>query len=364
MSDSLISLTKNLSSASRSDLEALDLLLEEAEYRKARSNFLDFVKLASHEPPPARHHRIKARILQDVLDGKVKRVMFFEPPGHAKTTYSTILFPPFWMGHNPRKRAIIGSYNDDLATEFGSRAKMVVESEEYQRIFGLHIDRRLGDSKGHWGLDNISELFACGVGSGVTGRRADLIDIDDPIKDKKEADSEVYRNNVWNWYLTSLRTRMKPDAAILINMTRWHEDDLPGRILGDKWKGESGWWRAYDGEMWLVICWPALAEENDPLQRKPGEALWPDYYTREYLETVRRGLPERDWNALYQQKPSPDEGIFFKREWIQFYDDPPQHMRTYLSTDFAVTNEGGDFSEIGVGRCGSAGQPVFARLVV
>lgn len=325
--------------------------------REARKSLLAFTKYVSLEPEPALHQVKLIESLQDVIDGKVDRLMVFMPPGSAKSTYGTVLAPAFTLGAKHGRKCITASYGQRLAESFGRRVRNLTETPEYKNIFpeaGLATDSK---AKGEWELNNGSSFFACGVGTGVTGRRGHMAIIDDPVKSRKEADSEVYRESVWQWYLGDLTTRLLPDAAIVIIQTRWHEDDLSGRILPKDWDGESGDILCKDGETWRVLCFHAEARENDILGRQPGEWLWPEYYTPEWWEKTKAkqlaGMP-RNWYSLYQQTPTPDEGTYFKREWFWRYDigDVPAHARTYQTADFAVTDadDGNDpdFTEIGL----------------
>ena len=152
--------------------------------------------------------------------------------------------------------------------------------------------------------------------------------IDDPFKDREEADSEVIRDKVWKWYTSTLYTRLMPGGAIVLIQTRWHDDDLAGRLLDSR-----------GGDDWEILELPALNE---------GQALWPEWYPEPALQRIRSAIGERDWSALYQQKPQPDEGTFFKREWFHLYDTLPKHLRFYGASDYAVTEGGGDFTEHGI----------------
>ena len=150
--------------------------------------------------------------------------------------------------------------------------------------------------------------------------------IDDPIRGRKDAESQLIRDNLWNWYWDDFRTRLKPNAAIMLIQTRWHEDDLAGRILGEEWNGESGTFTATDGEEWEVICIPAEAGDNDILGREKGEFLWTDYFTGDFWQNTKNSLlthSPSSWWSLYQQVPTPDEGIFFTRDKFKFYDELP-----------------------------------------
>jgi len=302
-----------------------------------------------YEPPPAAHHRFLIGKLEAVERGEIKRLMVFMPPGSAKSSYASIGFPPWYLGRNPRHNVIGGSHTGDLAEHFGRRTRNIVSSEAYRRIFGWGLNPESKSVK-RWEPESGGEYYASGVGGSVTGRRADLIIIDDPVKGREDADSLRIRDKTWDWYTNDLRTRLKPGGAIILIQTRWHEDDLSGRILPEKYEGQSGRIEARDGEIWEVVCFPAQAEAEDVLGREPGEWLWPEWFRPEELEQQRRTLGERGWAALYQQRPSPETGLYFKREWIQYYDKAPplDHMRIYAASDYAVTEGGGDYTVHGI----------------
>lgn len=275
------------------------------------------------------------------------------PPGSAKSTYASVRGPAYFLGRLTDKSIITASYGETLANSFGRKVRNLVDSREYAILFPnvrLAEDSR---AKGEWETNHGGSYFAAGVGTGITGRRGDLGIIDDPVKGRAEADSELVRNATWDWYKSDFLTRLKPGAAQIIIQTRWHEDDLSGRILPKTWKGQSGEFVGFDGQVWRVICLQAQAGQSDPLGRKPGEWLWPEWFNEQYwLETKAAQQSEdiRNWNSLYQQTPTPDEGTFFKREWFKRFrlGDEPKRLSRYGASDYAVTDQGGDYTEHGV----------------
>lgn len=326
-------------------------LLEEKVRRKARKDFLSYCYLLSDEPAPVRHHRLLIEALQKAAEGELKRIMVFMPPGCAKSTYASILFPSWYIGHTKDKLIISASHTQDLSDHFGRKVRAQVRQEEYREVFDIEISQD-SSAASRWDIqDHKGGYYSVGVQGNVTGRRGDLLVIDDPVKGREDADSETVREKTWNSYLSDLRTRLKPNGIIIIVQTRWHEDDLSGRILPEDYNGESGLITAKDGEEWYVISLPMEAEENDILGRDIGELLWPQWFTPEIVrqEKATQTLTgQRNWSALYQQRPSPEEGEFFKKEWIQFYDELPMNMRKYGASDYAVTEGGGDFTVHGV----------------
>ncbi|QZP07784.1 terminase family protein [Caenibius sp. WL] len=260
--------------------------------------------------------------------GEIDRLMVFMPPRHGKSEKTTKRFPAWYLGRNPKHQVISASYNSDLATDFGREVKGIISSPEYGDVFGnvgLRQDSRAADrmNTNHGGA-----YFAVGVGTATTGRGAHLAIIDDPFKDREDADSETQREKVWNWYRSTLFTRLMPGGAIVLVQTRWHEDDLAGRLLE-----QDG--RVEDGGEWTVLELPAL-DEN-------GKALWPEWYDEAALLRIKNTVGPREWSALYQQKPQPDEGTFFKRDWFNTWDKLPA-LRYYGTSDYAVTDGGGDYT--------------------
>ena len=331
--------------------ELLSCLQETQRRRAARQQLLQFTKQIALEPEPALHHRILIEKLQQVIDGTLTRLMIFMPPGSAKSTYASVLLPAAYLGVHQERRVIAGSYDTGLSTLFGRKVRNLVNGPDYHRIYPIEV---AGDTraKGEWDLSTGGGYYATGVGAAVTGRRGHLGILDDLIKGRKDADSQVVRDSTWEWYKSDFRTRLIPDQnAIVFIMTRWHEDDPAGRILPEGWNGESGLITARDGEVWDVLCIPAQAGENDAVGRKPGEWLWTDWFSEAFWKQEKISQGPRNWSALYQQQPSPDEGIFFKREWFWRYDNAPK-VRKYMSSDFAVTDEAEaddpDYTEIGV----------------
>jgi len=288
-----------------------------------------------------------------IIDGELDRLMVLMPPGSAKSTYGTVRFPAYYLGRKGSHGVITASYNDRLATRFGRKVRNLIREDGYKRTFPDTVLAADSQAKGEWETSDGGFYFATGIGGGVTGRRADLGVIDDPIKGRKDADSQLIRDNAWDWYVDDFRTRLKPGGAIVIIQTRWHQDDLAGRILPDDWDGQSGWVTAKDGEKWYVICLPAKAGQGDILGREPGEWLWTDWFSPEWWEQTERTARQKDvrtWNSLYQQTPTDEQGTFFRREWFPRFNlgEQPKHTNKYLSSDFAVTEGDGDFTEFGV----------------
>jgi len=265
-----------------------------------------------------------------VARGEIKRLMICMPPRHGKSELASRRFPAWYLGQKPQGQIIAASYNSDLANDFGREVRNIVASPEYGKLFKAQLAQ---DSKAanRWHTDDGGMYVAAGVGTAITGRGADVLLIDDPFKDRQEADSELKRKSVWDWYTSTAYTRLMPGGAIIVINTRWHDDDLSGRLLAEQ---ETG------GDEWDVLSLPAINTK--------GEALWPEWYALDRLEQIRSVLPARDWNALYQQNPIPDDGDYFKAGWFTDYEELPDKLAVYGASDYAVTDGGGDWTEHGV----------------
>lgn len=299
----------------------------------------------------AKHHGVLLSALQEIADGTLKRLMVFMPPGSAKSTYCSVVFPAWLMGVFERKQIILGCYGSDLARKQGRRARQLVRSPGYQALFETDISQD-SSAANEWSMTNGSEYMAGGLLAGMTGNRADGIIVDDPVKGREEAESETIRRKTADAYQDDLRTRLKPNGWEIIVQTRWHQDDLAGSKLPENWAGESGDILCRDGQVWRVICIPAKADRaDDPLGRKVGEYLWPEWFPRDHWRMFEGNA--RTWASLYQGKPAPDEGTYFQRDWFHRHTaaEPKTaklSRHVYITSDFAVTEGGGDYTEHGV----------------
>lgn len=292
----------------------------------------------------APHHELILQAAERCITRHRGRTMLFLPPGSAKSTYATVVAPTHAMGRIPGFKVIAVSYGTDLARKFGRRMRAIVKQRTYSNLFGIGLSAE--SSAAHeWALENGSEFMGGGILAGITGNRADFIAIDDPIKGRQEADSEAVRKSTMDAYEEDVLTRLKPGGSLMITQTRWHEGDLAGSILPEGWSGESGMIKCRDGETWEVICIPAKCDRaDDPLGRSIGEYIWPEWFGADHWAPFER-LP-RTWSALYQQRPSPDTGDYFKRDWIVPVDHIPPlaEMAIYGASDYAVTADGGDYT--------------------
>lgn len=311
-------------------IDAKTAALELLARRKARASLLEFTKYTNSSYESAPHHELIASKLEAVMRGEIKRLIICMPPRHGKSELASRRFPSYYMGHHADKQIIAASYNSDLSNDFGREVRNIVDSPEFQALFNVKLAQ---DSKAanRWHTDKGGMYVAAGVGTAITGRGADILLIDDPFKDRQEADSEITRGRVWDWYTSTAYTRLMPGGAVIVINTRWHDDDLTGRLLAEQSNG---------GDQWEVLSLPAIQED--------GTALWPAWYPIDRLEQIKGVLPARDWNSLYQQNPIPDDGEYFKKDWFVEYDDAPANLSIYGASDYAVTDGDGDFTEHGI----------------
>ena len=285
---------------------------KEAIAELARRRLIDFAILTRKGYIPNWHHYEIAERLEAVESGSERRLMIFVPPRHGKSELASVRFPAWCVGRNPERHIMAASYSGDLATDFGRQVRNLVADELYVEIFGKVLS---GDSTAadRWNTVKNGRYVSAGVGGPLVGRGADILLIDDPIKDYEEAHSPVIREKAWNWYTTVPLTRLHKDGSIILIQTRWHEDDLAGRIL--KSAKETG-------EKWGIVSFPAIAEEDEEY-RKKGEPLWPGMKSLAELEQIRATQGSVKWASLYQQKPPKEQGAIFKREWFPLYSGEP-----------------------------------------
>ena len=295
--------------------------------RKARRSLIPFTEFSLPKYRAAAHHDLIAAKLEATAAGEIDRLMINMPPRHGKSELASRRFPAWLLGTNPEIEIVVASYNADKAREFGYEVRDIVRSPEYRALFpgvALKEDSRAAD---RWNTDAGGSFRAVGIGTALTGRGADVLLIDDPIKDDEEADGGRRRGRMWSGFSRVPYPRLSPGGRVIVIQTRWHEDDLTGRLLVEQAKG---------GDKWDILELPAISAK--------GEALWPDRYPLEYLERIKRVTLPRHWAALYQQRPAPDEGNYYKREWWRYYDEKPKHLRIYGASDYAVTDGGGDYT--------------------
>lgn len=295
----------------------------------ARINYLAYLQVSHYlKYRPARHTKYIAKICERIEAGELKRVMFFLPPRHGKSMTITESFPSWFIGKNPDRRVIEVSYGESLARRFGRANRRKIE-DFGSALFDIEIASD-NASVTNWSIaGHGGGMISTGVGGPLSGEGADCLIIDDPIKNRQEADSPTYRDMLWDEYRNTLLTRLQPNAAIILIMTRWHEDDIAGRAIKN------------EGDQWTIVNLPAEAEEEDILGRPPGETLWPEFgFDRAWAADRKQKVGTMVWNALYQQRPSPQEGALVKRSWWKHYIVVPGHFDDIiLSWDMTFKDE-------------------------
>lgn len=273
----------------------------------------------------APHLDVMSKALADLEKGKRQRLLVSMPPRHGKSQLISHWFPLWLLARNPSRRIILASYEADFAAHWGRKVRNLVV--EHGEELGLQLE---GSSMAayRWDLTAGGGMLSVGAGGQITGRGADALIIDDPIKNDEDASSETMREKLWDWFWSTAFTRLEPGGFVVMVATRWHQDDLLGRLERFGLSGES--------LPWDVIRLPALAEEGDALGREEGAPLWPERYNKEALAQIRRGMSPYHFSALYQQRPTPEEGGAIKRRWWKYYQVPPTEFdQVIMSWDLA-----------------------------
>lgn len=253
--------------------------------------------------------------------------MLLCPPQHGKSTVASRRFPAYLLGLNPHTEVISASATAQLAEEFGRDVRNCIGSQEYRALFPSTQLAEDSQAKGRWQTNEGGGYYAVGMGGALMGRGGELGLIDDPFATWEEAQSQLTRDKAWDWYTGTFYNRIRPGGPIIVIQHRMHEDDLVGRLIEQQNHG---------GDRWEIIELPALLDDPP----------WVERYDRPALERIKAISGPRKWSALYLQNPTPDEGTFFKREWFKFYKTPPK-LNHFMSSDFAVTPEDGDYTSLG-----------------
>lgn len=294
---------------------------------QARHQFLKFVKYMWPDFIEGRHHQIVAKLFDEVLDGKKDRIIINMAPRMTKSEFASIYLPAFFLGKNPKKKVIMASHTAELAVGFGRKVRDLVNRDDFTKLFpGTTLS---SDSKaaGRWSTAQGGEYFAIGVGGALAGKGSDLLIIDDPISEQDwivgESNPDVYQR-VMDWYEGGPRQRLQPGGKIIVVMTRWHKLDLTGQLIRKQMENPGA-------DEWEIIELPAILPS--------GEALWPEYWTKEMLEKTKASIPVVKWQAQYMQQPTSEEGALIKREYWQDWKDgkPPKVDAVLQSWDTAFT---------------------------
>ena len=342
--------------------------------RARRGGLLAFTLLTKPDYEVNWHHKLTTHYLNRFIKREIKRLIILEPPRYGKSELSSRRLPALLHGLYPNDEILAASYNGDLASDMTIDVQRILDTETYQKIFPCskitpssskgayarssveHELIPITDDNKLWRPDGTifdrsngylyprGSYRAAGVGGSFTGRGGNWMLIDDPIKNREDADSPTFRDALWRFYTSTIRTRLEKDASILITLTHWHQDDLVGRL--EKLSKINP-----DADQWTILRLPAIKESEDPLDpRQIGEPLWPNKFPLDSLKSTRASIGIRDWSALYQQRPTAEGGNIIQRKWFKFYDVIPSDFQEVLiSGDFATKDKTtSDFTSIQV----------------
>jgi predicted phage terminase large subunit-like protein len=319
----------------RKELLQIDVTLAEKHIKnKAKDDFMSFVKAVWPEFIEGAHHRVIAQKFNDLATGKITRLIVNMPPRHTKSEFASYLLPAWMVGRNPKLKIIQATHTGELAVRFGRKAKTLIDSAEYSKIFDTTL-REDSQAAGRWETAQGGEYFAAGVGGAITGRGADLLIIDDPHSEQDALSASAFEN-AYEWYTSGPRQRLQPGAKVVLVMTRWSKKDLTGILMKNQ--------KDVKGDQWDVVEFPAIMDHGT--EKKP---VWPEYWKMEELEKVKATLPVGKWNAQWMQQPTSDEGALIKREWWKKWekDDLPPCTYVIQSYDTAfLKKETADYSAI------------------
>ena len=325
-----------LDSSSETSLLSLDKMVrkleEEDTLQKTRDDLIEFCKRMQPDYKVGRHHRILADQLMALENGSKDRVCVNIPPRHGKSQLVSIFYPAWFLGRNPGKKVMMVSHTTDLAVDFGRKVRNLIATESYVEIFpdvSLAVDSK---SAGRWNTNFGGEYFACGIGSALAGRGADLLLVDDP-----HSEQDVINGNfsvfekAYEWFTFGARTRLMPGGRVAIVQTRWHMDDLTGRVTNDMVKNEMA-------DQYEIVEFPALLDAEDADGKPIMKPLWPEFFDLPALERTKASMPVFQWNSQYQQKPTAEEASIVKREWWGRWphDQPPHVEYVIMSLDAAA----------------------------
>jgi len=341
-------LLNNLDDLSPEELAEIDQMVDELASRKANQtaydDLLGFCKKMDPNYIVGRHHRILSNMLMAIERGDKDRICVNMPPRHGKSQLVSIFYPAWFLGRNPDKKVMMVSHTTDLAVDFGRKVRNLISTDAYKAVFptvALAIDSK---SAGRWNTNHKGEYFACGIGSSIAGRGADLLLVDDPHseQDVLSGNFEVFER-AYEWFTFGARTRLMPGGRVAIVQTRWHLDDLTGRVTRDMAKNDKS-------DQYEVVEFPAILEvTNKKTKKVEQKPLWPEFFDMAALERTKASMPVFQWNAQFQQQPTAEEAALIKREWWQSWEweDPPRCEYIIMTLDAAAeTHNRADFTAI------------------
>ena len=338
----------NLDHYTPNEIVEIDRLVDELSSRKtnqaAYDDLIEFCKRMQPDYIVGKHHRMLGNMLMDIAEGKKDRICVNIPPRHGKSQLVSIFFPAWFLGRNPNKKVMMVSHTTDLAVDFGRKVRNLISTDEYASIFPaakLAVDSK---SAGRWNTSVGGEYYACGIGSSIAGRGADLLLVDDPHSEQDviNGNFEVFEK-AYEWFTFGARTRLMPGGRVAIIQTRWHMDDLTGRVTRDMVQNERA-------DQYDVVEFPAILDiVNKKTKKSEQKPLWPEFFDLNALLRTKASMPTFQWNAQYQQEPTAEEAALIKRDWwgIWKQEYPPDCEYVIMSLDAAAeTHNRADFTAL------------------
>ena len=337
----------NLDQFSPEEVAEIDRILDELSTRKqnelAFNDLIEFCKRMQPDYIVGKHHKRLANLLMSIEQGNKDRICVNIPPRHGKSQLVSIYFPAWFLGRNPNKKVMMVSHTTDLAVDFGRKVRNLISTDEYKQIFptvALSIDSK---SAGRWNTNMGGEYYACGIGSSIAGRGADLLLVDDPHSEQDviNGNFEVFEK-AYEWFTFGARTRLMPGGRVAIIQTRWHMDDLTGRVTRDMVNNDRS-------DQYEVIEFPAILDTTNKAGKNIQKPLWPEFFDLDALLRTKASMPTFQWNAQYQQEPTAEEAALIKREWWQSWggQSPPECEYIIMSLDAAAeTHNRADYTAL------------------
>ena len=338
----------NLDSFSDEEVVEIDRMVDELTTRKASKaaydDLIEFCQMMMPEFLVGKHHRILADMLMAIESGDKDRVCVNIPPRHGKSQLVSIFYPAWFLGRNPNKKVMMVSHTTDLAVDFGRKVRNLIATDAYSAIFPTVRLAQDSKSAGRWNTNAGGEYYACGIGSALAGRGADLLLIDDPHSEQDVINGNfIVFEKAYEWFTFGARTRLMPGGRVAIIQTRWHMDDLTGRVVRDMSKNDRS-------DQYEVVEFPAILEVLNPKTNKHVEKpLWPEFFDLEALLRTKASMPAFQWNSQYQQQPTAEEAALIKRDWWQIWDqeNPPKCEYVIMSLDSAAeTHNRADYTAL------------------
>ncbi len=308
-------------------------LLQQLEQRDQAKTSLASYSIYMDIGTPALHHHLICDAIDQLLDDQYDELIILAPPGSAKSTYTSVALPSYYMGKFPKGHILTASYSTELAEKWGRRVRNIVDTPRFKALFDVSLSKD-ATAATRWATQNGGEFYGAGVGSGILGFRADLAVIDDPISGFEQAQSLTQLQKVHNWYETDFITRLKPNGKVVLICQRLARNDLAGYLIDRNIASPTRRQR--------ILTLPMVATDNDPLGRQPGERLWPEWYTESMVLDAQRD--DYKWRTLYQQEPPADEGSWVSTEDIQFRPSPQNPEVKYACSDLALSVNSGDYT--------------------